>query len=89
MLSQINQNVTSFFDPKQEKAACGVGFIVNIDGIASHQVRFFKFAISLENDRRKNKSDYLTFDVAGHTTTSSSACVQSQAHFVTLPPKNT
>lgn len=36
--SVINTEVKSFFDPKEEKAACGVGFIVNIDGIASHKV---------------------------------------------------
>lgn len=36
--SKINTNVRSFFDPNFEKAACGVGFIVNIDGIASHKV---------------------------------------------------
>lgn len=34
----INTEVKSFFDPKEERAACGVGFIVNIDGIASHKV---------------------------------------------------
>lgn len=38
--STINKDVKCFFDPKEEKAACGVGFIVNIDGIASHKVCF-------------------------------------------------
>lgn len=40
--NKINTNVKSFFDPNEEKAACGVGFIVNIDGIASHKVILFK-----------------------------------------------
>lgn len=39
----INTEVKSFFDPKDEKAACGVGFVVNIDGIASHKVIKFAF----------------------------------------------
>lgn len=30
--------VASLFDPKFEKAACGVGFIVNINGQASRKV---------------------------------------------------
>lgn len=33
-------NINSLFDPKLEKAACGVGFIVNINGIASRKVSF-------------------------------------------------
>ena len=34
----INSEVKCLYDPKDERAACGVGFIVNIDGIASHKV---------------------------------------------------
>lgn len=29
------------YDPSLEKDACGVGFVVSIDGISSHKVRFF------------------------------------------------
>jgi hypothetical protein len=39
----INTNVKCLFDPREEKAACGVGFIVNIDGIASHKVNYCLF----------------------------------------------
>lgn len=35
----VNTDVQSFFDQKEEKAACGVGFVVNIDAIPSHKVR--------------------------------------------------
>ena len=28
------------YDPAYEKAACGVGFVVSIDGISSHKVSF-------------------------------------------------
>jgi len=28
------------YDPAYEKDACGVGFVVSIDGISSHQVSF-------------------------------------------------
>ena len=30
------------YDPQYEKDACGVGFVVNIDGIPSHRVSKFK-----------------------------------------------
>ena len=36
----VNTDVKCLFDPKEEKAACGVGFVVNIDGIASNKVIF-------------------------------------------------
>ena len=28
------------YDPAYEKASCGVGFVVSIDGVSSHQVSF-------------------------------------------------
>ena len=34
------------YDPQLEKDACGVGFIVSIDGVASHKV-IFKFLFFL------------------------------------------
>lgn len=37
---QSTSKLTSLFDPKFEKAACGVGFIVNINGQASRKVSF-------------------------------------------------
>lgn len=36
--SSMTTKPTSLFDPKFEKAACGVGFIVNINGQASRKV---------------------------------------------------
>lgn len=36
--SSMTKKSTSLFDPKFEKAACGVGFIVNINGQASRKV---------------------------------------------------
>lgn len=29
------------YDPRQESEACGVGFVVSIDGIRSHKVYFY------------------------------------------------
>jgi glutamate synthase domain-containing protein 1 len=41
MASKTVNGIKSFFNVKDEKEACGVGFIVSIDGIASHKVRHF------------------------------------------------
>ena len=41
------------YDPAQEKDACGVGFIVSIDGIRTNKVRNY---IKGENMRPKNCS---------------------------------
>lgn len=32
---------TGLYDPELEKDACGVGFIVSIDGKSSHKVKLF------------------------------------------------
>ena len=41
----------SFWDPNEEKAACGVGFIVNIQGTASNRVSYFLRLNSFYNKR--------------------------------------
>lgn len=40
---------TSFWDPNEEKAACGVGFIVNIYGNATNQVMLRIFYPKITN----------------------------------------
>ena len=36
------------YDPLYEKDACGVGFVVSIDGVPSHKVIILKFPLSFE-----------------------------------------
>ena len=37
-LIELTDQAEGLYDPAQEKDACGVGFIVHIDGSTSHQV---------------------------------------------------
>ena len=37
------------YDPAYEKASCGVGFVVSIDGVSSHQVSFSCFYCEVPN----------------------------------------
>lgn len=62
----INTDVKCFFDPKVEKAACGVGFIVQIDAIASHKLLQDAKTLSARMEHRGACAcDNLTGDGAG------------------------
>jgi glutamate synthase domain-containing protein 1 len=43
MASKAVNGIKSLFNVKDEKEACGVGFIVSINGVASHKVRHFEY----------------------------------------------
>jgi len=49
MASKVENGIKSFFNIKEEKEACGVGFIVSIDGIASHKVSLFCITSNLSD----------------------------------------
>ena len=43
---------TGLYDPEQEKDACGVGFVANIKGKASHQIMLDAYHINARMDHR-------------------------------------
>ncbi|RWS12234.1 glutamate synthase 1-like protein [Dinothrombium tinctorium] len=66
MATNTNLRVRSLFDPKEERDACGVGFIVNINGQSSHQLLQDAQTISARMEHRGACScDNLTGDGAG------------------------
>ena len=60
-LKQQQQHVRSFWNPNDEKAACGVGFIVNIHGKPSQKVNILLNLDDLMNKFKPTKNDFISF----------------------------